>query len=370
MADELGFDFAPATKVGTLRIADQQKIELMRAVLARPALLVLDEPTAALPPEETDRLWTVVHRLCDEGTAIVLVSHFLRDVLRHADVVTVMRDGAVVSQQQVAQHTEDTLITDMLGRSLESAFPPAPQPRGGAPALELRKVTTAHVTDVNLVLHPGEIVGLAGLLGSGRSEVGRAIFGVDRVRSGSIYLQGRKYAARSVAGAIAHGIAMVPESRRSQGLILARPTGENITLASLRSVSRAGFIRRARERELVASMLSRIGVRESATRARVGELSGGNQQKVLLGKWMARAPEVLVVDEPTRGVDIGSKYAIYELLTRLAAEGVAILFISSDLEETLALANRIVVMRNGCVAGEFGQGASEEAVLSVAFGLV
>ena len=369
IAQEVGFDLSASRQVQTLRLADQQKVEILHALISRPEVIILDEPTAALPPEEASALWRVVHALKDAGSSVVLISHFLADVLNHADRVTVMRDGSVVSDRPTAEHSERSLIEDMLGRSLSSTFPPRRKNVEAPPALELRNVSTDYVHGVDLSLCPGEIVGLAGLLGSGRSEVGRAIFGADRIRSGELLLDGKAHRFRRVSEAIAQGIAMVPESRRNQGLVPVRSVHENLTLPSLAEFSTAGVIRPNRERQSSRQLLRRIGVRENALGVNVAALSGGNQQKVLLGKWMSVSPKVLVVDEPTRGVDIGSKQAIYQLLSELADEGTAILVISSELEEILGLANRLYVMRARRIAGELSGGASEHDVLGLAFGV-
>ncbi|MBS1878290.1 MAG: sugar ABC transporter ATP-binding protein [Actinobacteria bacterium] len=370
LVERTGFELDPDRTVGSLRVAEQQKVEIMRALARTARLIVMDEPTAPLTPVEAESLYAVMRSLRDEGVTIVFVSHFLSEVLALSDVVTVMRDGSRVRTSPAAEETPGSLVEGMLGRSLDSTFPARPESVRAEPRLEVRGLCgTGRFEDVSFSVHAGEIVGLAGLIGSGRTEVARAIFGADRVDDGEILLDGEPVSPRSPRQAISRGIALLPESRKEQGLLMRRSIVENIMLPHLDDVSSGGIVRSARERREVVEAMERLSVRAAGPRASVDTLSGGNQQKVLFGKWLIRPPRVMIVDEPTRGVDVGAKRAIYELIDELTASGTAVLLISSDLEEVLGMAHRVLVMRRGRLAAEFSnEGAERTAVLAAAFG--
>lgn len=368
--DTHGFELDPNARVGSLRVADQQKVEILRSLARNARLIVMDEPTASLSQGEASRLFEIVRRLATEGTAVVYVSHFLEEVLSLCDAITVLKDGRVVRTAPAAAETAESLVLGMIGRSLETTFPPKRQPGPDAPAvLSVRNLASpGRFRAVSFEVRRGEIVGLAGLIGSGRTEVARAIFGADPPAQGQIELEGRPVTIRSPRRAVRLGVSMLPESRR-QGLVPGRSIAENVSLPHLESLSVAGFVRRGAERRDVREVIGRIGTPAASDRALVGSLSGGNQQKVLFSKWLVNRPRVLIADEPTRGVDVGAKSAIYELLASLAASGLAILLISSELEEILGLAHRVLVMRNGLLVGELhGEEATNERVLRLAFG--
>lgn len=304
--------------------------------------------------------------LRDEGVTLIFVSHFLEDVLALSDTVTVLKDGRHVKTSPASGETPESLVTSMLGRSMDVAFPSRVQPPSESPVvLRVTGLThRPHVNDVSLELRAGEIVGLAGLVGSGRTQMVRPVFGADRAR-GVVEVDGGTISPCSPRRSIKHGLALLPESRKERGLAMHRPVFENVTMAHLEEISRAGILRKPHERELVAGVLRRVDVRAASTKMEVSGLSGGNQQKVALSKWLVRPPRVLIADEPTRGVDVGAKRAIYELITRLAVEGVAVLIISSELEEVIGLAHRILVIRRGAIVAEFvGDQIEEEAVLN------
>jgi simple sugar transport system ATP-binding protein/ribose transport system ATP-binding protein len=330
----------------------------------------MDEPTSALTRDEAERLFELVRRLRDNGTTIVYVSHFLAEVLELAETVTVLRDGRVVRTSPAARETPELLVTAMLGRTVGLAFPDKQLVPADAPVvLSVRNLSRPPVVDdVSFEIRAGEIVGLAGLIGSGRTEVARAIFAADRSVSSSIEVAGAPLRARSPREAIRHGVVMVPEDRKGQGLLMLRSIVENITLPHLRDVSKAGLVEPQAETRRAGDLIKRLDVRTKSGRARVDTLSGGNQQKVLFAKWMFRRPHVFIADEPTRGVDVGAKRAIYELIRSLAAEGIGVLMISSEHEEVLGLAHRVLVMRNGRIVAEFTEETmSEDAVLHAAF---
>jgi rhamnose transport system ATP-binding protein len=370
LEERTGFGLDPDARVRDLRTADQQKVEILRAIARDARLILMDEPTAALTADESARLLEIVRSLEAGGTAIVLVSHHLEEVLATARTITVMRDGRVVRTGPAGKETADSLVTAMIGRALELTFPPRQPPPDDAPVvLEARGLRRARaVDDVSLTVRAGEIVGLAGLVGSGRSEVARLLFGADRLDDGEVLMEGAPVKVRNPRDAARHGIAMVPESRKEQGLLMMRSIRENATLATLPRYATAGVVRGEAVREQADALAQRLDVRAPSTRVRVGSLSGGNQQKVLFAKWLAVEPRVLIADEPTRGIDVAAKQQIHALIADLAAGGMGVLLISSEIEEVLGLAHRILVMRQGRVVEELAGGrATQENVMRAAF---
>ncbi|MGE0505121.1 MAG: sugar ABC transporter ATP-binding protein [Solirubrobacterales bacterium] len=371
LCDAWGVEIPAEAPVGSLSLAAQLKVELLRALAREARLIVMDEPTASLGAEDTEQLLESVRRLRAGGTTIVYVSHFLREVLAVADAVTVLRNGRLVRTAPTERETPESLVTAMLGRTLSQTFPPRrPLAPGAEVVCSVQGLSrTGVLNDVDLTVRRGEVLGLGGLVGSGRSEVARAIFGADRYDAGTVAVAGRPLPPGSPRRAIAAGVAMVPESRKDEGLVLRRNVAENVVLPHLAAFARAGVLRTGERRRTSEGVIARLGIRAPGAGAPVESLSGGNQQKVMFGKWLVRRPRLLIVDEPTRGVDIGAKQAIYELIAELSGEGVATLLISSDQEELLGLAHRIAVMRGGRVVGELdGATASEDELLRHAFG--
>ena len=375
LAASAGFDLDGEANAGGLRTADQQKVEILRALGRDARLIVMDEPTASLAQDDVARLHDVIRGLARSGTTVVLVSHFLGEVLELADEVTVLRDGHVVHTAEAAAQTVDSLLSAMLGRSLGAAFPPGSRRSPGAPVvLSVRGLSAPGVSDVSLDIRAGEIVGLAGLVGAGRTELARAVYRAHRAAAGTVTAPGGRQITRhdrsgSPRGALQAGVAMIPESRKDQGLLLRRSVAENVSLSSLQQLSRAGMLRAGAERRAVGDMLEKLSVRASSQAAHAATLSGGNQQKLLFARMLLCQPQVLIADEPTRGVDVGAKRAIYELLVSLAAGGLGVLMISSDVEEILGLAHRVLVMRSGRIVAELdGDTMTEAAVLGAAFG--
>ncbi len=365
----LGVPIEPGRVTRGLSIADQQIIEIGKALSADARIIVMDEPTAALSTVETERLFGVARRLAESGAALLFISHRLEEMYEICHRVTVLRDGSPVTSSPMAEIDRDTLVRSMVGRSVEQLYP-AQDAQTGDEALVVRGLTRAGVfADVSFSVRRGEIVGLAGLVGSGRSEVARAIFGVDPLDSGQVLVHGKRLPSGDPKAAIRAGVAMVPEDRREQGLVLDLSIERNATLPRLGAVSRWGLVSRARERSLAATWADRLRVKRRRLADPVATLSGGNQQKVVLGKWLATEPDVLIVDEPTRGIDIGAQVEVHALLAELAASGMAVLMISSELPEVLGMADRVLVMHEGRLTAELSkEDATEESVLQAATG--
>ena len=368
LATEAGFDLDPNARVGRLSIAERQQVEILRALARDAELIVFDEPSAALSAKEADRLHEVVRSLSRRGHSVILVSHFLNEVLELADTITVLRDGKVVQTGPASAETEASLIAKMLGRAAARTYPVKRPPAADAPVvLSVRDLHAPGVRGVSLDVHAGEIVGLAGLIGAGRTELARAIYGATPATATSMTagyspLRGRPSAA------LRAGVAMIPESRKDDGLLMGRPVRENVSMTTLSAVSRLGFVRRGAERAQVTRALEQAAA-APRLETRAGALSGGNQQKLMFARALLVKPNVLIADEPTRGVDVGAKRDLYELLVQLAAGGVGIVLISNEMEEILGLAHRVVVMRLGRVAAELsGERMTEEAILAAAFG--
>ncbi len=359
-------------RAGALRLGAQQLVEIARALSTDAQLLVLDEPTSALTDRETTRLFAVLRTLTSRGVSVIYISHRLDEVFTIGDRVTVLRDGRSVATMPLADTDRRTLIRAMTDREVTETTPRRAAHSSALPAerLTVRGLCTHDVLhDVSLHVRAGEIVGVAGLLGAGRTEVARAIFGIDPIGAGTIAIDGRMLALRTPRDAIAAGLGFVTEDRKREGLLLDRSVQENIALPVLRSLSRWGVMRRAAERSLATGFITSLRVRTPTPRQPVRTLSGGNQQKVVLAKWLATGARVLLLDEPTRGVDVGAKEEMHALIRRLASEGVAILLLSSDLPELLALADRTYVMRDGRVVGELqGDAQSAEQVMALAVG--
>lgn len=349
------FDVDPRTKVGNLRIADQQKVEIMRALARDARVIVMDEPTSSLTAHEAARLHELIRRLREQQRTVVYVSHFLDAVLEVSDTVTIMRDGVRIRTAPASEETKATIVQGMLGRELAVTFPArhAKVDPEIEPILAVESIATDEgVAEASLVVRPGEIVGLLGLVGSGRSEIARAIAGADRLTAGSMRFRGQIRRRWNTRLAIQSGLVMVPEDRHAQGLVLQRSVKENISLAYLSAFASGGILRRRRERRSAHELAVRLSMRPPRIDLTVAGLSGGNQQKALLAKWLIGDPQLVILDEPTRGVDIGAKATIYELIVELAERGVGVLLISSEHEEVLALSNRAYIVTNGRVAGE------------------
>ncbi len=365
---EYGFENVLPTHLygDELSSAQRQLVEIMRALKSGVRVLALDEPTSSLTDEEVDRLFTLVRRLRDEGVAIIYVSHRIREILRLCDRIAILRDGRLVALKPASELTEAEIVRLMVGRKLSDVLQ-RQQAGTDKEVLKVEDLRSNWHNGVSFHINAGEVVGFAGLIGAGRSELAKVIFGELPKDSGRILVDGQEINVHRPDQAIVKGIGFAPEDRKREGLVLMRSVLENTSMAILRQLSRFHFVRSRMERTVAASFVDRLQVRTPSLDQEVGKLSGGNQQKVVLARWLAARPKVLILDEPTRGIDVGAKVEIYHLIDELANEGLGIMFISSELPEILGLSDRIYVMQNGRITGELpGSTATEEAVLKLA----
>jgi len=365
------FRLARDAPVGRLRMADQQKVEILRAVAATAKVVVMDEPTSSLTHVETRILHEMIAELRAQGTTVVYVSHFLDDVLAVADTVSVLRNGLLVDSGPAAQRTEASLVQAMFGDVPDVALAGRTQHRAAPVALEVRDLRRGRaIRGVSLSVREGEVVGLAGLAGSGRSSLARALFGVDRAESGTVSVAGAEKKIRSPGDAIRAGLALVPESRKDDGLFMEMSASANITFAVLRSLAaRFGLLRPKAEAATARDMMNQLAIVSADPKSPVGALSGGNQQKVLFAKWLLQRPDVFILDEPTRGVDVSARATIHRLIGDLAASGAGILLISSEFEEVIELSHRVLVIREGRIVAEHGADPPLATVMEAAFGM-
>ncbi|WP_433544421.1 sugar ABC transporter ATP-binding protein (plasmid) [Streptomyces sp. CA-294286] len=355
-------------KVRELGIAKLQMVEIAKALSLEARVLIMDEPTAVLTSEEVDKLFAIVRQLREDGVGIVFITHHLEEIAALGDRVTVLRDGRSIDQVP-ASTPEDELVQLMVGRSIEQQYP-RERPGTGDALLSVRGLTRDGVFhDVSFDVHAGEVVGLAGLVGAGRTEVARAVFGADPYDAGTVEVRGERLVRHDVPAAMSAGIGLVPEDRKGQGLVLDASVQENLGLVTLRSATRSGLVDLKGQRTAAARIAQQLGVRMSGLGQHVRTLSGGNQQKVVIGKWLLADTRVLILDEPTRGIDVGAKVEIYQLVNELTASGHAVLMISSDLPEVLGMSDRVLVMAQGRIAGELLAGeATQDAVMALAVG--
>ena len=370
LLEQLGANFSPDTPVSRLSLAQQQLVEIAKALSQDARLVILDEPTSSLPIAETEKLLAVINRLRARGIAVIFVSHRLGEIERACDRVVVLRDGRLVGKLAKDEISHDRLVKLMIGRELKVIYAP-PKADRGAVALAARDIRTAAYPHhaVSLDLHGGEILGLAGLVGSGRTELARAFFGIDPIYGGTLVSNGKPIRIAGARDAVEHGIFLVPEDRKGTGILLDLSVAENISLPNLTAYAVAALVSAERERGQAEQSRSQLAIKVPTVDTRTGSLSGGNQQKVVLAKWLAMAPRVIIFDEPTRGIDIGAKSEIYRLMRALADSGVAVLMISSDMEEVIGVSDRIAVMHEGGISGMLERDQfSEENVLLLAVG--
>jgi len=377
MADEaqqvinrLGAQFSATDKVSRLSIAEQQQVEIARALHRNSRILVMDEPTAALSNRETEQLFALIKRLRSEGMAIIYISHRMAEVYELSDRVSVLRDGQYVGSLTRDNLNASELVRMMVGRPLSDLFNKDRTIPRGAVRLAINHLSDGgKVHPCSLEVRAGEIVGLAGLVGAGRSELAQLIFGVHRLKQGEIWIDGQKVAIHSPREAIAHGIGFLTENRKEQGLFLEMAAQENIVMATLERDASYGMLNRRKSRKIASEAISSLNIRVPHALVRAGGLSGGNQQKLLISRWIAIGPRILILDEPTRGVDVGAKSEIYRMMQDMARQGVAILMISSELPEVVGMSDRVYVMHEGAIAGELaGDRSSQENIMTLATG--
>ncbi len=362
----LGLTVDPSARVKRLGIAEQQMVEVAKALSLETRILIMDEPTSALTQQEIKQLFATIRRLKEGGVSIIYISHRLEELFQIGDRVTVLRDGRSVATCEIADTGKPQLIRLMVNRELTEQFPKR-QATIGEEVLRVEGLTTDGLRDVSFSLHKGEVLGIAGLMGAGRTELACAIFGVEKIEAGQIYVKGEARRITSPRRAINCGIGFLTEDRKSQGLVLRLSVGENLCLPSVDKFSSWGIVDSNREKLACRRYVQELRIRTPSLKQKVSFLSGGNQQKVVLGKWLCSEADVFIFDEPTRGVDVGAKTEIYELMNRLTAQGVAILMISSELPEVLGMSDRVLVMRSGQIAGEFSAAeATQEKVLQCA----
>lgn len=367
--DRLGVRLSAKTQVSRMSVAQQQMVEIAKTISRKARIIAMDEPSATLTEHELDNLFALIAQLKSEGVGVIYISHRLEEIFQIADRVTVLRDGHLVATKDIADTDRDDIIQMMVGREIKEKIPKRAAELGDK-LLEVRGLCREGVLkDISFEVRRGEILGLAGLVGAGRTEVARCIFGADPIDGGEIIFEGEKVTIGSPLDAIKLGIGFVTEDRKLLGLILSMAVRENISLANLDMLSILGFVDFKKERQAAESYVSELSIKTPSIEQKVENLSGGNQQKVVLAKWLFTNSKVLIFDEPTRGIDVGSKVEIYQLMNRLAAQGVGIIMISSELPEVLGMSDRILVMHEGRIAGELSrEEATQEAIMHLATG--
>ena len=367
--DDLGAEIEARKPVSELGVAQQQMVEVAKALSLDARILIMDEPTSALTEQEITELFNTIRKLKQKGVSIIYISHRLEELFEIGDRVTILRDGKYIDTRNIADVTKSELISMMVNRELKSHFPKL----GAATGEEVLRVSGLNrkgvLYDISFSIHQGEVLGIAGLLGSGRTELASSLFGVGKIDSGEIYIRGKRQRIKSPRRAINLGIGLLTEDRKSQGLIMILSTKDNICLPSVERFSRLGFVDTKEETQAATQYVRDLRIKTPSLHQQVMFLSGGNQQKVVISKWLCCQADILIFDEPTRGIDVGSKVEIYQLMNRLTAQGVAIIMISSELPEILGMSDRIMVMSQGRIAGEFSAGeTTQEQILHCALG--
>lgn len=366
----IGAQIDPRTRLKDLGIANKHLVAIARALSIDARVVIMDEPTAALSQKEIEELYVLVEELKDQGKAILFISHKFDEIFRIADHYTVFRDGALVGTGSIADVSEGELVKMMVGRDVSQIFPERDHNVGDEILVVEGYEHPTEFADIDFTLHRGEILGFYGLVGAGRSEFMQSLFGITRPASGTLRIDGEKVVIRSPADAVANGIVYVPEDRGKQGAITALPIFQNVTLPSLGRTSRNGFLRLAEEFKLAREYTERLDLRAASLDTDVGNLSGGNQQKVVIAKWLATQPKVIILDEPTKGIDIGSKAAVHEFMAELAAQGLAVIMVSSEIPEIMGMSDRVIVMREGRIAAELsGDQITPESLVRHAAGI-
>lgn len=367
LLDSMNIPYKATQKMAEISIAGQQQIEIAKAISTNASVIIMDEPTSAIADAEVEVLFQQIEKLKKDGVAILYITHKMDEIFRIADDVTVVRDGAWILTKPASELTVDEIITNMVGRKVDNLYPKSNAKKGDV-LLEVKNLSQANVfQDISFHVRSGEIVGFSGLVGAGRSEVMRAVFGLDPHDGGEILIDGKPVSIRSSGDGIKHGIAMVSEDRRAEGIIPIRSIRENISLAFIEQFAKMGLIHHRKEVEKADGLMKKLKVRAASPTQEIRTLSGGNQQKAILAKWLMGDTRVLILDEPTRGIDVGSKAEIHQLMCDCAEEGMAVIMISSELPEVLGMSDRVMVMREGRIAGELSrEELSQEAIMKLA----
>lgn len=366
LMDEFGFHYNPKSLMRNLTVSDIALIEIVKAISRDASVVIMDEPTSSITDSEVHILFENIRRLQKNGVGIIYISHKMDEIFEICDEVTIFRDGQYVDSCRIDQIDKNGIIKKMVGREITDQFPKTPAPIGD-PVLQIKDFTGSRFKDITLDIHAGEIVGFAGLVGAGRSELFRAVFGLDPHEHGELLLDGKPVKFHNAQHAIDAGVLMASEDRKREGVVLCRSIRENISLASLKAIETGSFLNLKKEKDNVKEMVAKLSIKLSSPEAPVASLSGGNQQKVVLAKWLLRSPKVLILDEPTRGIDVGAKYEIYKLMCDLANEGVAIVMISSEMPEILGMSDRVCVMSQGKMTGILDiADATQEKIMELA----
>jgi len=342
----------PDEKIKNMSVANRQLVSIVKVLLRNPKILIFDEPTAVFSNLEVNLLMNIINQLKKDQITIIYISHRLEEVFRIADRIAIMRDGYVVSVIDNINVKKEDLIQQMLGRKSSAMFPEKETPVSEEKILEVKNLSSEKIKNISFFLKQGEILGIAGLVGSGRTELARAIYGLDRIKRGNIYINGKEVKIKSPIDAVKHGLFLAPEDRRGEGLVLVRSIKDNIILSNFKNISRCGVLYTKKENSATQDLMNELSIKADSIHMMAGKLSGGNQQKVIIAKALLARPNILIFDEPTQGIDVGAKSEIYALLMKMKKEGISIIFISSEIEELQGICTRIIVMRNGAIMGE------------------
>lgn len=352
LLDSIGSTIDTYTMVGDLSASEMQMVEITKALSYDSKLIIMDEPSSSLTSEELKRLGTIIHKLRAKGISIIYISHKLDEIFEYCDIVTVIRDGNVIDTKPIAEINRRDMIAKMIGRTIENEFPPRAC-CSTEPLLEVRNLNTRKLHNISFTLRKGEILGLVGLVGAGRTEIIRALYGADKTHGHEVLINGKVTRIKTPRQAKKAGLGLVPEDRRREGLVLPFSVQSNISMAALEGLTRFGFVNAAEERNISARQIKALAIKTPSAGTRIANLSGGNQQKAVVGRWLELQPKVLIMDEPTRGIDVGAKYEIYLLMNRIVEEGGAIIIISSELPEVLSMSSRVLTIADGRITGEF-----------------
>ncbi len=356
----IGFDISTHTLISSLSVSEKQMVEIAKALSFHSKVIIMDEPSSSLTADEMKRLGTIIHKLHEDGISIIYISHKLDEIFEFCDTVTIMRDGCVIQTSPVSEMSRKDMVAKMVGRPIENEYPER-FACNGETAFEVKGLNTRKLKDISFSVRNGEILGLVGLVGAGRTEIARAIFGADHVHGMELTLDGKSLVIRSPRDAIDAGIALVPEDRKQQGLILSYSVRENISLAALRSLRRGIFLQGSSQDQMAKNEVEALSIKTPSIQTRVESLSGGNQQKCVLARWLELHPRLLILDEPTRGIDVGAKYEIYLLIQKIVEQGSMVILISSELPEVLNLSHRVLTISNGRITGEFDPATASSA---------